>query len=75
MSTVPPLCWAYRLSRIEKYHQTGMIYYCVVKKEKTCLLTDMATPDDSNVNTEETEKRSQYKDLEITISRMWKLRT
>jgi hypothetical protein len=36
---------------------------------------EIAVPDDSNVNTKETEKLSMYKDLEIDISRMWKLRT
>ena len=39
------------------------------EKEKTCL------PDDSNVNTEETEKLRKYKDLVIEFSRKWKLRT
>jgi hypothetical protein len=43
--------------------------------EKTCLLIDMAIPADSNGNTEETVKRSNYKDLNIGVSRMWKLRT
>jgi len=28
------------------------------KKEKTCLLIDMAIPDDSNINTKESEKLS-----------------
>jgi hypothetical protein len=32
-------------------------------------------PDDSNVNTEETEKLNIYIDLEIDVRRMWKLRT
>jgi hypothetical protein len=47
----------------------------MMKKQKTCLPTDIAIPDDSNVNTEETEKLSEYKDLEIDISMKWKLRT
>ena len=46
-----------------------------VKQQKTCLLIEIATPDYSNVNTEETGKLSKYKDLEIDISRIWKLRT
>jgi hypothetical protein len=46
-----------------------------VKKEKTCLLTNIAIPGDSNINTQETEKLSQYKVLEIEFSRMWKVRT
>jgi len=35
----------------------------------------MAIPADSNGNTKETEKRSKYKDLEIEVGRMWKVRT
>ena len=42
---------------------------------KTCLLIGIAIPDDSNVNTKETEKLSKYKYLEIEVSRMWKVRT
>jgi len=44
------------------------------KKEKTCLPIDIALPDVSNANTKETEKLSQYKDLEIEVSRMRKWR-
>jgi hypothetical protein len=36
---------------------------------------DIAVPDDTNVNTKETEILSKYKDLEIEVSRMWKVRT
>jgi hypothetical protein len=36
---------------------------------------NVVTPDGSNVNTKETEKLSKYKDLEIEVSRMWKVRT
>ena len=43
-------------------------------KEKTCLLIDIAIPDDSNVNTNKTEKLSKCKDQEIKVSRVWKLR-
>ena len=45
------------------------------KKKKTCLLIDVDIPDDSNFNTEETEKLNNYKDLEIDVSRLWKVRT
>jgi hypothetical protein len=44
------------------------------KKEKTCLLIDIAIQDDSNVKTKETEKLSKYEDLEIRVSRSWKVR-
>jgi hypothetical protein len=45
------------------------------KKEKTCLLIDIATPHDSNVNIKEAEKLSKYKDLEIEVSRKLTVRT
>jgi hypothetical protein len=47
----------------------------MIKTEKTGLLIDIALPDDPNFNTEDTEKLSKYRDQEIGISRMWKLRT
>jgi hypothetical protein len=45
------------------------------KKEKTCLLIAIAIPDESNFNIKETKKLSKYKDLEIELSRSWKVRT
>jgi DNA-directed RNA polymerase subunit E'/Rpb7 len=44
------------------------------KKEKTGLVNHLTIPDDSNVNIKETEKISKGKDLEIEVSRMWKVR-
>jgi hypothetical protein len=35
----------------------------------------MALPDDSNVNTKETEELSKCKDPEIDVSRVWKVST
>jgi len=34
----------------------------------TCLLIDLALPDDPNIYTKETEKLSQYKELDIVVS-------
>jgi len=45
------------------------------KKENTCLLITTAIPNYSNINTKETEKLYNYTDLEIEVSRMWKVRT
>jgi hypothetical protein len=44
------------------------------KRVYTCLLIDITMPDDSNINTKETEKLNKHKDLEIEVSRMWKVR-
>ena len=56
-------------------HHTPHDIVLLDKKEKTCLLIDIAIPDYSNFNTKETEKLSKYKDLEIKVRRMWKVRT
>jgi hypothetical protein len=45
------------------------------KGEKACLLIDIAILDDSNINTKETKKLSNYKNLENEFSRTWKGRT
>ena len=40
-----------------------------------CQLIDMTIPSDRNVSIKEVEKFSKYKDLEIEISKMWKMKT
>jgi hypothetical protein len=44
------------------------------KKDKICLLIDVAIPSDRNVIQKECEKRLKYKNLSIEIQRMWKMR-
>jgi len=44
------------------------------KWKKACLLIDIAIPDDSKVSTEEF-KKIKYKELDIAVCRMWKVRT
>jgi len=44
-------------------------------KKQICPLTDRAIQDDLNINLKETEKISKYKDLEIKVSRIRKVRT
>ena len=58
--------------QMEQYQQTDLIS---IKKEKTCLLIDIAIPDDSNANTKETEKLSKQRPGDREVSRMWKVRT
>ena len=38
-------------------------------------MIDMSVPSDSNISAKEFEKRSKYKDLEIEIAKMWKMKT
>ena len=40
-----------------------------------CQLIDMTIPSDRNVLIKEVEKFSKYKDLEIEISKMWRMKT
>lgn len=44
------------------------------KSDRTCHLIDVAVPADKNTSVKTVEKLSKYKDLEIEVSRMWKLR-
>jgi hypothetical protein len=43
------------------------------KKDKTCLLIDVAIPSDKNVTQKETENKLKYKNLSIEIQRMWNM--
>ena len=45
------------------------------KVNSTCKLIDMNVSCDKNVLSKEIEKKSKYKDLEIEIQRMWKIKT
>jgi hypothetical protein len=45
----------------------------ILKKEKTCTLTDVAIPGDRNAVQKEERKKSKYKSLGIEIQRMWNL--
>jgi hypothetical protein len=44
------------------------------KKDKTCLLIDVAIPLDKNVIQKEAEKKLKYKNLSIEIQRMWNMK-
>jgi hypothetical protein len=41
------------------------------KKDRTCLLIEVAIPSDMNVLLKEAEKKLKYKNLSIEIQRMW----
>ena len=43
------------------------------RKEKHCLLIEISIPDDQNVMKKLNEKILKYKDLQIEVSRMWKV--
>ena len=45
-----------------------------VLHNNTCLLINITLTDDSNVSTKQTEELSKYKDPEIEVSRMWRVR-
>jgi len=44
-------------------------------ENKECTFIDVAIPADKNTSIKTTEKLSKYKDLEIEVSRMWKMTT
>jgi hypothetical protein len=44
------------------------------KKDKTCLVIDVAIPSDKNVIRKEAEKKLKYKNLSIEIQRIWNMK-
>jgi hypothetical protein len=44
------------------------------KKDKICLLIDVAIPPDRNVIQKETEKKLKYKNISIEIQRIWNVK-
>jgi hypothetical protein len=44
------------------------------KKDKTCLLIDVAIPSDKTVIQKEAKKKLKYKNLGIEIQRMWNMK-
>jgi hypothetical protein len=44
------------------------------KKEKTCILVDVATPADRNVMQKEAEKKLKYKSICIEVQWMWNMK-
>ena len=45
------------------------------RQNKTCQLIEISVPCDGNLATAEFKKLSKYKDLEIEIPKMWKMKT
>ena len=45
------------------------------KKERKCMLINIAVPSERNTSAKFTEKLSKYKDLEIETNRMWDMKT
>ena len=45
------------------------------KKERGCMLIDLAVSSESNTSAKFTEKLSNYKDWEIEVNRMWDMKT
>ena len=44
-------------------------------EENTCIMIDVAVPADKNISFKAFQKLSKYKDLEIEVKKMWKLKT
>jgi hypothetical protein len=44
------------------------------EKDKTCIMIDMAIPEDRNVIQKEAEKKLKYRGLCVEIQRMWNIK-
>ena len=49
----------------------------IIKKheERSCIMMDVVVPSDQNNSLKEFQKLSKYKDLDIEVTKMWKLKT
>ena len=45
------------------------------RQNKMCQLICISVPSDSNISSKDFEKLSKYKDMEIEIAKMWKMKT
>ena len=43
-------------------------------REQTCIMLDVTAPAEKNISLKECGKLSKYKDLEIEVIKMWKLK-
>ena len=43
-------------------------------EEQTCIMMDVTVPSNQNISLKEFQKPSKYKDLEIEVTKMWKIR-
>ena len=44
-------------------------------EEQTCIMMDVPVPSDQNISLKKSQKLSKYKDLEIEVTKIWKLKT
>jgi hypothetical protein len=79
MPTVPLLCGTHWLSQTEQYKKPNLMQYCMIKKREDLpnywyIQARWCKPKKKKKK-KNPEKLSTYKDLELKVSRMWKVRT
>ena len=62
---------------MELRYQYKQIVRITIKnfEENMCIMIDVTVPTYKNISLKEFQKRSKYKDLEIEVTKMWKLKT
>ena len=67
--------WNFSIRTDKKIQASGPDIVIKHKQNKTSQLIDMSLPSDNNISAEEFDKLSRYKDHEIEIAKMWKMKT
>ena len=67
--------WNFSIRTNRKIQANGPDIVIKQKQNKTSQLIDMSLPSDNTISAEEFDKLSRYKDHEIEIAKMWKMKT
>ena len=68
------LIWDFTVQTDRKVDANRLDIITKNHEERTCIMMDVAVPSDENISLKEFQKFSKYKDLEIEVTKMWKLK-
>ena len=74
-STEVTILWDFTINADRKIEANRRDVILKTFEENACIMTDVTLPADKNISLRDFQKLSKYKDLEIEVTKKWKLRT
>lgn len=74
-SNIIKLLWDFKIQTDHLLEHNKPDILVLNKKDRTCLILDVACPFDTRVDIKEKEKIEKYQDLKREITRIWKCKT
>ena len=74
-STEVTILWDFSINTDRKIEANRLDITIKNFEENACIMIDVTVPADKNISLKEFQKLSKYKDLEIEVTKMWKLKT